>query len=463
MEGVIAAIILTAIAVGVILTVYVGKRNRAKQTLLVDKPSQKKSAEWKASQKYALVSFLISSLNKLQEIENKSILCRELILWHENRMNALKFLRRKGELQKESEAIGLVQGDLLELIKERESLLSKFENIVPRTGDKSIATVDDVKGFSCVNGDVLTELLRNPKSCKSNNGNRILFCANFYVYQKGNCITIEPYYNLTVKETYELQSLGYGSSLARDDEVAKIRCLHERKNGGPDRRFTYNPTAYIVYRGIVNLIFDGIEGNPIKFSNRAKAHSLFEVFKSLAEKAATRSNRRVYVKMLTMDKLCSATEVIDIIKAEDLAEKSRQEQIEQEEKIRQQNLAQEKEEQDKQEAHQMNVELEQGIEEERRDFVIVKEDEGMKTQPVWNQYEAALLLEGYLDITNGANKKEVVERISKMLRQMATNVGLKIDEIYRNVNGIAIRRTRQNWIGLLNTLDLKMSLMLIMI
>ena len=28
MEGVIAAIILTAIAVGVILTVYVGKRNR---------------------------------------------------------------------------------------------------------------------------------------------------------------------------------------------------------------------------------------------------------------------------------------------------------------------------------------------------------------------------------------------------------------------------------------------------
>ena len=75
--------------------------------------------------------------------------------------------------------------------------------------------------------------------------------------------------------------------------------------------------------------------------------------------------------MLTMDKLCSATEVIDIIKAEDLAEKSRQEQIEQEEKIRQQNLAQEKEEQDKQEAHQMNVELEQGIEEERRDFVIV--------------------------------------------------------------------------------------------
>ena len=59
MEGVIAAIILTAIAVGVILTVYVGKRNRAKQTLLVDKPSQKKSVEWKASQKYALVSFLI--------------------------------------------------------------------------------------------------------------------------------------------------------------------------------------------------------------------------------------------------------------------------------------------------------------------------------------------------------------------------------------------------------------------
>src|SRR5699024_8844783 len=88
------------------------------------------------------------------------------------------------------------------------------------------------------------------------------------------------------------------------------------------------------------------------------------------------------------------------------------------------------------------VELEQGIEEEWRDFVIGKEDEGMKTQPVWNQYEAALLLEGYLDITNGANKKEVAERISKMLRQMATNVGLKIDEIYRNVNGITLQMDR---------------------
>ena len=443
MDWLIAAIIFIAIAIGVILAVCVGKRNRAKQTLLIDKPTQNKSEEWKASQKYALVGFLISSLNKLQEIENRSILCRDLISWHENRMNALKFLRRKEDFQKESEEIGLVQGDLSKLSKERESLLSRFENIVPRTADKSIATVDDVKSFSSANGDVLAELLKKPKSCKTNNGNRIFFCANFYLYQKGNYITVEPYYNLAVKETYELQSLGYGSSPARDDEVAKIRCLHERKNGGPDRRFTYNPTAYIVYRGIVNLTFDGIEGNPIKFSNRPKAHSLFEVFKNLAEKAATRSNRRVYVKMLTMDKICSAKEVIEIINAEDLAEKCRQEQIEQEEKIRQQNLVQEKEEQDKQKAHhQMNVELEQGIEEERRDFVIVKEDEEMRTQPVWNQYEAALLLEGYLDITNGANKKEVIERISKLLRQMATNAGLKIDEIYRNVNGITLQMDR---------------------
>lgn len=221
MEGVIAAIILTAIAVGVILTVYVGKRNRAKQTLLVDKPSQKKSAEWKASQKYALVSFLISSLNKLQEIENKSILCRELILWHENRMNALKFLRRKGELQKESEAIGLVQGDLLELIKERESLLSKFENIVPRTGDKSIATVDDVKGFSCVNGDVLTELLRNPKSCKSNNGNRAgcLVCPN--VSEK-NAFFRMACYEGEVKEYIDIISNLYSDNIGSEAKLKEF-------------------------------------------------------------------------------------------------------------------------------------------------------------------------------------------------------------------------------------------------
>ena len=91
MEGVIAAIILTAIAVGVILTVYVGKRNRAKQTLLVDKPSQKKSAEWKASQKYALVverlrQDSISRTIQMEEMETSlANMRRNIALVHERK------------------------------------------------------------------------------------------------------------------------------------------------------------------------------------------------------------------------------------------------------------------------------------------------------------------------------------------------------------------------------------------
>lgn len=66
----------------------------------------------------------------------------------------------------------------------------------------------------------------------------------------------------------------------------------------------------------------------------------------------------------------------------------------------------------------------------------------MKNQPAWNQYEAALLLDGYLQISFGENRKEVIEKISNMLRQMAIASGMKIDSIYRNVNGITLQMDR---------------------
>lgn len=50
----------------------------------------------------------------------------------------------------------------------------------------------------------------------------------------------------------DLQSIGY-STPASDDEVAQVRYLHERKNGGPDRRYSNNPPIYIVYRGVIEL------------------------------------------------------------------------------------------------------------------------------------------------------------------------------------------------------------------
>lgn len=55
----------------------------------------------------------------------------------------------------------------------------------------------------------------------------------------------------------------------------------------------------------------------------------------------------------------------------------------------------------------------------------------------WNKYEAALLLDAYLTISNKPHlKNEVLLKLSKQLRCMALNAGQEIDDTYRNLNGM---------------------------
>ena len=59
------------------------------------------------------------------------------------------------------------------------------------------------------------------------------------------------------------------------------------------------------------------------------------------------------------------------------------------------------------------------------------------SQPAWSKYEAAILLDGYLEVLNGKlSRKDAVVRVSRDLRQMAVRQGIAIDDVYRNENGI---------------------------
>lgn len=61
----------------------------------------------------------------------------------------------------------------------------------------------------------------------------------------------------------------------------------------------------------------------------------------------------------------------------------------------------------------------------------------MTSQPRWNINEAAILLEAVLNVENGIEKrKDAIVRVSEILRKMALNQNISIDEKYRNVNGI---------------------------
>ena len=59
-------------------------------------------------------------------------------------------------------------------------------------------------------------------------------------------------------------------------------------------------------------------------------------------------------------------------------------------------------------------------------------------QPQWSIYEAAILLDGYLEVKEKSIPRlRIIKRISNELRHMATNADVKIDDIYRNENGIS--------------------------
>lgn len=60
--------------------------------------------------------------------------------------------------------------------------------------------------------------------------------------------------------------------------------------------------------------------------------------------------------------------------------------------------------------------------------------------PDWSIFEAAILLEGYLEILEGRiSRQQAVTDISRALRKMAINQGQEIDLLFRNENGISIQ------------------------
>lgn len=64
----------------------------------------------------------------------------------------------------------------------------------------------------------------------------------------------------------------------------------------------------------------------------------------------------------------------------------------------------------------------------------------MAIQQPWTIYEAAILLEGYLQFSSGkVTRKQAISDVSDKLRQMALNRGEVIDDIYRNINGITFQ------------------------
>ena len=65
----------------------------------------------------------------------------------------------------------------------------------------------------------------------------------------------------------------------------------------------------------------------------------------------------------------------------------------------------------------------------------------------WEQEEAVILLDALLKVRNGdITRKEAVANVSNELRQRAINKGIKIDDIFRNINGIGLQMSFMEYI-----------------
>ena len=64
----------------------------------------------------------------------------------------------------------------------------------------------------------------------------------------------------------------------------------------------------------------------------------------------------------------------------------------------------------------------------------------IKREANWNEYEAAILLEAYLNYIDGKiSRRKTIKNVSMYLRKMAQNQNIEIDDSYRNEKGIAFQ------------------------
>lgn len=69
----------------------------------------------------------------------------------------------------------------------------------------------------------------------------------------------------------------------------------------------------------------------------------------------------------------------------------------------------------------------------------------MNSQPKWDIYESVVLLNGYLLACKKSEPRAyIIRRVSADLRAMAIHRGRKIDEIFRNENGISYQMAKSH-------------------
>ena len=412
-EYIIIILLLAIVLIPIIILCK--RRSKARNILSIPAPKRKERIIWKTVQKGAYIEFLLSLLNNAQEVIIDIDYQTKIINWLMEREKSYKILRKKEEIDKTKEEKLKSEEILSGLSQEKAALIKLFSKIKPSLNNTLISP-KELKVFNIGNRyDIFNVILENPKRILFNNKEGI-FCGNFVLIVEGTNVRIEPYSDINLSETYTLENLGFSKSIARDDEIATTHWLHERKRGGPDRRYSYNPCSYVVYRGQITISYDAKATGCLKFSNRLKAHSAYLELSNLVKRLSTAEVKKIYSKMLKTSKFLTIEDISTIIEREKQEEKA--------DIITVNVLSAE---------DKPNEELSPTIKEENK---VVEEMEIIKRQPIWDIYESAVLLEACIKVQEGSDRRVLEKEVSEKLRDKAIFEGKTIDSTYRNINGI---------------------------
>ena len=418
-----------AFLIVVLVISFLAKRiSDANRILTIPKPMRRDDALWTTKQDNSLIAYIVVQVNKFQKIENGINYYNNLVKWHTDRVAAYKKKFRKTEAELEQSLANEAKEHYRSLLKDSAEVCGLFKSTILK--DKNcIIRKGELSFFPVLNDNSLCRLWNKPRGITSSGSARFIFLPCFVIKQNGRDLQIQEYKDLKLAESYQLERIKFEKTLANDDEIAGEYWLHEKKKGGPDLRYSYNPKSYIVFRGILNVKDYEVEAL-LKFSNRVKAHKAFSQLRGIINRLSSEDNSKLYKKMLTCDSFVSIDELKLMIEED---KKKSESEVNMSTPFNESSGYSRVEE--------SNSDTQVGscvVQKDKEEANVILKRE---RQPKWDKYETALLIEGYFKILNGESRNEVVSDLSEKLRNIATLDGEIVSDTYRNENGIAWQLT----------------------
>lgn len=304
----------------------------------------------KSGDERPLTAVIAKRFNEYLREEHRIRQIKAKAKWREDRMLAHSCFGNEAEHQEEQKEW---QKLTAEIDREKQALNARLwlpSDYFPRASlpeGMRLVTWDRLGRFPMCNEQ---GFLNHPRSLKSKDGALLCFFAPFLLVKEGKILYTERYQRLSAEATYTTEYIG-SKYPASDEEVARRSWYHETKSGGPDLRYSDNPTLYSVYRGKVTLTLPYGAGktftHTFEFRNKTLAKQCAEEINALSRAVGPKN---IVSLLFASESLVGYGEVIAKAEAEaeaHLAEERRKRQEEQERLEEERRITQLKEERKK--------------------------------------------------------------------------------------------------------------------